>query len=346
MKILHMLTTLTYGGIETMITNMVNIQSKYADLYMLIINQDVSPTLIDNISDRVKIIRFNRRPRSEYIKTVLRINYLLLKINPDIIHIHVLPLIKTIPLFWRKKTCCTVHGIMNFDKNLYSYKHVFSVSETTKDYLNKYNISSSVVYNGIPTHVFNTKSTYSLTKTFRIVNIGRLLIQIKRQDILVEAAYILKCRGINNIRIDIIGEGESAEELKTKVKGLELEDIIRFSGNHTQEYIHKHLCEYDLLVNCSYSESFGLTVAEGMAAKIPVLISSNTGACEVIKNGEYGYIFENGNAADCADKIAKIMTLTNTEINNKTNAALDYVRATFDINVTAKKYLDEYSKII
>ena len=94
-----MLTTLTYGGIETMITNMVNIQSKYADVYMLIINRDVSPTLIDNISDRVKIIRFNRRPRSEYIKTVLRINYLLLKINPDIIHIHVLPLIKTIPLF-------------------------------------------------------------------------------------------------------------------------------------------------------------------------------------------------------------------------------------------------------
>jgi glycosyltransferase involved in cell wall biosynthesis len=86
-------------------------------------------------------------------------------------------------------------------------------------------------------------------------------------------------------------------------------------------------------------------VAEGMAAKIPVLVSDNDGPMEVIENGKYGYYFESGDAQSLADKIEFIITHYNyQEMNVLIENAYLRVKSNFDIKLTANKYIEEYKK--
>ena len=54
------------------------------------------------------------------------------------------------------------------------------------------------------------------------------------------------------------------------VQEYNLNSYISFLGSKDTHYIEQHLKDYDLLVQPSRIEGFGLTVAEAMAAKVPV----------------------------------------------------------------------------
>ena len=62
---------------------------------------------------------------------------------------------------------------------------------------------------------------------------------------------------------------------------LHAETYVRFLGKQTQDYVAAHLTDYDLFVQPSRWEGFGLTVAEAMAAGVPVLVSEGQGPAEV-----------------------------------------------------------------
>ena len=54
-------------------------------------------------------------------------------------------------------------------------------------------------------------------------------------------------------------------------------------------------------------EGFGLTVAEAMAANLPVLISDEGGSYEIIGKGKYGYAFKMEDMDGCAKQIEYII---------------------------------------
>ncbi|MCC8171363.1 MAG: glycosyltransferase [Parabacteroides sp.] len=123
---------------------------------------------------------------------------------------------------------------------------------------------------------------------------------------MIKAVALLKEKGITDISVDFIGTGESEATLKRLVKTLGVEEQVRFLGLRSRRYIYSCLKEYDLMCHPARYEGFGLTVAEGMAARLPVLVSTGGGPYEIIAQGRLGYAFENGNPQDCADKIEAI----------------------------------------
>lgn len=131
----------------------------------------------------------------------------------------------------------------------------------------------------------------------------------KGQHILIKAVNKLIKQGYNQIRLDIIGDGDSHKYLKTLVKELDITEYVRFLGSKNQSYIYEHLCDYDLFVQPSIYEGFGLTVTEAMAAKVPVLVSENQGPIEIIDYGRLGYSFKNQDIDDCAAKIAIFLSM-------------------------------------
>ena len=143
------------------------------------------------------------------------------------------------------------------------------------------------------------------------------------------------------VHVNFIGEGSSREFLENLVKKLHAESIVSFLGVKPQPYIAEHLADYDLFVQPFRREGFGLTVAEAMAAKVPVLVSEGQGPAEVTCGYLYGWTFENSNAEDLAAKIKYIYD-NYDEAMKKAGKALSYVQNTYDVSVTARKYLELY----
>ena len=111
-----------------------------------------------------------------------------------------------------------------------------------------------------------------------------------------------------------------------------------------QSYIFEHLHEYDLFVQPSIFEGFGLTVAEAMAAKIPVLVSENQGPLEIIDNGKYGYSFKNQDVDDCAEKLE--MFLNHQNDSKMVEYAYKRVCECYNVKITAETYLAKYKELL
>lgn len=360
MKVVHIFWGLSYGGIETMLVNIANAQTADgAEVHVIVINDLYKEELIRAFDDEVIVHLLHRKYKSKGIGFIFRLNRVLMEIKPDAIHLHGSSIYT---FLWRKHLSrvafATLHALptgsvrrggllgrvfpfLFSSGNVYyidKVKQVFAISEAVKDELwRNYGIKSTVVYNGILTDKFRLREGRIPKDSLRIVMVSRLEHDKKGQDLIIEAA--VKLNGL--VHLDLIGEGSSREFLESLVKKLHAENIVSFLGVKPQPYIADHLANYDLFVQPSRWEGFGLTVAEAMAAGVPVLVSSGQGPAEVTCGDKYGWVFENGNVDDLVDKIKYLFDNYN-EAMEKANIALSYVQNTYDVSVTARKYLDLY----
>lgn len=349
MKIVHIVYGLDFGGIETMLVNIVNEQVKTGNkISVVIINNTINNDLYSSIDNRVKVYCLGRPVGSKNPYYILKFNYRINKISPDIIHIHTPSIIRYFLPFVKYKMCVTKHDIHKEQENrfLSKYSHIYSISTAVKDYLlSATGAESKVIYNGISINrIIPKQDCLSTKEVLKLVQVGRLFHTVKGQHVLIEALKIVKERGYNNIHLYLIGDGSSRPYLQELISQYGMENYITLLGAKTQQYIFEHLCEYDLFVQPSINEGFGLTVAEAMAAKVPVLVSENQGPLEIIENGKYGFYFKNGDVEGCASKIIEIIEkgVDKQMVEN----AYKRVKELFSIEQTANGYIDEYNKIL
>ena len=349
MKICHLIFSFTTGGAETMLVDIVNEQVKVASVCLIIINDHINEMLLRKIDSQVEIIKINRRPQSRNPMPVLKINWFLLDMKPDVIHCHNTKTIRLIPFFFHKKMVVTIHDMATSHPILEKYKKIFPISHAVKkDIFKEQRLDTSVIYNGIDTSIIRKKISNNKNNRFNIVQVARLNTQKKGQHLLIEAIRKIVCENKSiDLHVDFIGEGKSFSHLNKLVQDYHLEKYVTFLGIKDRDYIYNHLHEYDLLVHPSLYEGFGLTVAEAMVAKVPVLVSDNDGPMEVIADGQFGYHFKAGNADDLADKIRQILSNHyGLESHRKMiEAAYQYAVANFDVKNTAQNYIKAYREI-
>ena len=347
MKICHLIFTFNTGGAETMLVDILNEQVKYCEVNLIVVNDSLNEELLNKINNNIKIYKINRKLSSRNILYIIKLNYLLISLKFDIIHCHnynLRPLI--FPIIF-SKIMLTVHTLGVPTTYHGKYHKIFAISNSVQEDIKKRsNIDSIVVYNGIRTNDILVKENYSFDK-FKILQISRLDHNKKGQHILIEALKILLLeRRIKNIELDFIGEGDSLDFLNKLANSLGLENCVNFLGLKSRDYIYSNIKNYELLVQPSLYEGFGLTIVEAMAAKVPVLVSDIDGPMEVINNGNYGYYFKSNDTKDCADKLQMIINNAATrEHKNKIENAYIYVNENFDVKITAINYLNYYKHI-
>lgn len=363
MKVTHVFWSLGLGGIETMLVNIANEQAKAgAQVSVVIINELVERSLVDALSPHVAFVCLNRRLQSRSLAFVYRLNQTLDRLKPDAIHLHDSRLFRLLRGKYSRVACSTLHdlptgsvrrvwpaslipfayltlknsNVVNIDE----VPRVFAISNSVRQALyDGYGVESTVVYNGIATSRFVQRPDAMPESRLRIVMVSRLEYKKKGQDLLVRAAAMQQ----GAVTVDFIGSGSDLEYLKSLTVELHAGEYVRFLGKRTQDYVAAHLADYDLLVQPSRWEGFALTVAEAMAAGVPVLVSTGQGPAEVTRGDRYGWLFANGDVRDLERRIAFIKEHY-AEAMAKAREAKVYVRDTYDVSVTARAYLREYGK--
>lgn len=331
-----------------MLVDILNEQSKTEEVHLMIVNHLEYRALVDTISKDVQIHRISRIPGSRNILNLLYCNIKILKLQPDVIHCHNHDLVRFIPLARRAthKLFLTTHTTGISTQNFSKYNRLFSISKAVqKDVYDRSDLMPVTVCNGIKTDLIKEKTAYAF-ENFRMVQVGRLYHQLKGQDIILHAlAHLVHIKNIKNVSMDFIGSGDSEEYLRELAENLKITGYLNFKGLKRREWIYDHLCEYDLLVHPSRHEGFGLTVAEAMAAKVPVLVSDIEGPMEIIDNGKYGYRFVSENSQDLAQHILLIQEeYGSSAFHEKIMSGYDHIQKCYDIKQTASNYLKQYAR--
>lgn len=344
MKIVHCIFSLNTGGAETMLIDIANEQVETCNVSVIIINCSYERYLLDSFDGRVNVITLDRDPSSRSIWFILRLNLILIKIHPDVLHLHSLTIAALIFPFKRYKLFYTVHDLNIPSRYSSRISKMFAISDAVCDDMScRTKCPVVVIPNGINTLRIKPR-IHSDESSFKIIQVARLDSSKKGQDILIKALSILSQRGIDNVFVDFIGDGSSYNELLELTHKLRLDGKVNFCGLQNRDYIYNHLCNYDCMCHPARYEGFGLVVAEGMAAGLPLIVSNEGGPYEIIGKGEYGLSFKNGDENDLADKILYLMQNYKEMLNIAEKARSNYVNK-YSIKRQVSDYFKEYKKV-
>ena len=140
----------------------------------------------------------------------------------------------------------------------------------------------------------------SSCEVHRVIAIGRLTYQ-KGFDRLIDAWTIVNRRH-PDWKLDIFGEGIRREALSEQIRNNGLEKSVTihpFTKNIAQEYLNSSI----FALSSNY-EGFVLVLLEAMGCGLPcVAFDCPNGPAETIRNGEDGFLVENGNIKEFAEAL-------------------------------------------
>lgn len=345
LHIVHLIYTFEVGGAETMLVDIINGQiARGHRVTLLVVNRGINRALAATLAPEVNIVAMDRTQGSAPLLMMARLNWLLIRLRPDIIHAHHHKFGRLVRVR-RNRLLVTIHAIG--EPMVYcGTSRMIAITDAVKSDIIKRVPSAQVdtILNGIRISDIKARTDEAPPFRFRVVQVARLVSEIKGQDILIRAVAELKSRGHRDFELTFIGDGPDMESLRSLAKELGVDNQIIFAGLRDRTYIYSHLAEYDAMVHPSRSEGFGLTIAEAMAARLPLVVTQGDGPWEVADRGRLCESVPAGDYKACADAIAKLAD-NYSSLKTQIDEAAGYV-ARFDISRTVDNYIALYRDII
>jgi UDP-glucose:(heptosyl)LPS alpha-1,3-glucosyltransferase len=238
-------------------------------------------------------------------------------------------------------------------------KKFVAVSELTKEkFLKHYDTIDpdrvAVIHPGIDVDRFKKLDRQScrseIMQRFHIDSTDKIILfvsmnfDIKGLDFLIRALSRLKIRHPSErFKLLVVGKGNE-KKYGMMAENLGIKDHVIFTGIMPREHLERIYAASDIFSMLSKFDTFGLAALEAMAASLPVIISSNVGAKDLIRQGVNGYIIDNEhNTDEIADKIRSML---NEEIQKEMSQnAVDTATGNLWEEV-AKKMIDIYEDLL
>ncbi len=136
---------------------------------------------------------------------------------------------------------------------------------------------------------------------------GRM-IKLKRADLLIKAAAVLKSRGYD-FRLKLIGDGEEKDNLITLSEKLAISDIVSFEGFLKPDEARERMADAQIYVCTSnHLEGWGSVIYESLNAGCAVVASHVCGATPwLVRDNETGSVYRSGDVTGLADKLERFL---------------------------------------
>jgi glycosyltransferase involved in cell wall biosynthesis len=170
------------------------------------------------------------------------------------------------------------------------------------------------VFNGIDPTPFSPRKNEIIRQKHNIAPGENLLLSIARlekdkgiQNIIYAFPEILKI--FPDTKLMIVGDGSYAPELRKRVKKLNLENNVIFTGMLSFESLPDYFNACDLFVNPTIRQNgYDLTILEAMACEKPVVVSNIGSVPTVIEDGVDGLLVPTGDIKKLAEAVRKVLT--------------------------------------
>ena len=143
-----------------------------------------------------------------------------------------------------------------------------------------------------------------------IISVGRLEPEKGFLD-LVSVFKLMELKD-GEVYLNLVGDGSQKDKIFKNIVDNNISRKVRMPGYLDFEELNKLYEKSSLYLMTSYTESFGLVLIEAMSHGIPVIaFSCAEGAKELINNGVNGYLINNRNEHEMADKAVKLLNNPN-----------------------------------
>ncbi len=289
------------------------------------------------------------------------------KEKPDIVHTHASMSARIAAKKARCKVVYTRHSVfppskkisrgigklINGAVNNHYADAIIAVADAAKENLTDTGVSAgkiSVILNGVDglapvssDEKRMIRERFNLSDGAKAVSIVARLEEVKGHKYFIEAADILFRRGVN-AKFYIAGTGSCEENLKKRVRALNRQEQIIFTG-FLRDVEHL-MAITDVQVNASYgTEATSLALLEGMSLGIPAVVSDFGGNPGVIKDGVNGFVVPKCDAKSLADKIELLLRDADTYA-EMSDGAKKVFRREFTASVMTRRTEEVYRSLI
>lgn len=156
----------------------------------------------------------------------------------------------------------------------------------------------------------------------------------KDHETLLGALAELRQSGMK-VELTLAGDGPSRTSHEVLAKSLGITDAVRFLGNCKN--IAEQLGQADILVHSTRTEGMPNVLLEAMAGRVPIIASDIPPCREVLDNGKCGLLFPKENMPGLITAIQQLHN--NIELQQQlVQAAAERVRSHYHVNRMVKQY--------
>lgn len=346
MTIVHCIFTMETGGAQMLAIDILNGLVPQHEAHLVIVNNKWHQSNLDQLDPRVHLHFIGRKEGSKNPLPYIKFNRLLTKLKPDVVHCHET---KMATLLWRPKfpLLLTVHNTGYPAVYAESYDQLVAISHSVAlDVNNRFDLDIPVVNNGVAISTFERKTDYTIANQdpMRLVQVSRLVLPTKGQDLLLKAVAAYRAKDPHvKLEVTFVGDGRDKSELEELTHELGLDTQVTFLGRVDRSWIKTNLKDYHVLLQPSTLEGFGLTVVEGAAAGLPIVASRLDGPEEILGSSPEGLLFEVG---DVHGLVQCLQFWYNAYrkggVADILSSPLADVRARYNITSTIEGYLHQY----
>lgn len=305
-KILHVVPHMQIGGINRFVLDLVSCQKSDSNVEVAIYVCSSDKPQWKHLCDNLNVTVYWDHLTGMDINPFHYREFVSVKNRYDVIHWHVYaPLLTLTAWLDKKKHVFTHHSVLGVGRVTKSTDRLkwkmFKAfvnrrltcevynSEFTKHFWQTYGLAATknaLIYNGA---VFEdaaelrssaAQEIVAAVQGNYIIGTSSNFIGCKRINLLIDA-FAAFAHNKPDTRLLIVGDGMEAQNLRSQVKRLSIDNKVIFAGHRTDVAVYQSLM--DLCVFPSTTETFGLAALECMHLGKPTLcMSDGGGICEVI----------------------------------------------------------------